>query len=104
MKMNFVNNVTIREVGLRDGLQNEKEFVKTADKLKLFEMLAGAGIKDIEITSFVNPKAVPQLSDAEDLLSMLPPTPDVKLSAVIANIRGVERALKTNISPRVVGK
>jgi hydroxymethylglutaryl-CoA lyase len=65
-------------------------------------MLAQAGINDIEVTSFVNPKAVPQHRDAELLLSTLPPLPGVKLSALVGNVKGVERALNVGVKSLVL--
>lgn len=95
--MNLPKRVVIREVGPRDGLQNEAKFVSTEEKVNLIERLVKAGIKDFEVTSFVHPKAVPQHRDAEELLALLPSFPDVSYSALIANARGVERAVSTGI-------
>lgn len=95
--MNLPKRVVIREVGPRDGLQNEAKFVSTEEKVYLIERLVQAGIKDFEVTSFVHPKAVPQHRDAEELLALLPSFPDVSYSALIANVRGVERAVTTGI-------
>ena len=94
--------VLIREVGPRDGLQNEKQFVSTADKLKLVQLLAQTGIRDIEVTSFVHPKAVPQMSDAEDLWSLLPSPAEVEFSALALNLKGVERALRSGVKTVVI--
>ena len=63
--------VTINEVGLRDGLQNQPLVVSTGDKLALLSLLEAAGLNHIEVASFVHPKAVPQMADAEALVCML---------------------------------
>lgn len=83
------------EVGPRDGLQNEKELVSTTDKVALIERAIGAGARRIEVTSFVNPKRVPQMADADDLCSGLPDRDDVTYIGLVMNARGAERALAT---------
>lgn len=83
------------EVGPRDGLQNEAGIVSTADKLALIERAIGYGARRIEVTSFVNPKRVPQLADADDLVSMLPHRDDMTYIGLVLNRRGAERALAT---------
>ena len=83
------------EVGPRDGLQNEKRLISTADKLALIRMAIAAGARRIEVTSFVNPKKVPQLADAEELAAMLPERADVTYIGLVLNRRGAERALAT---------
>ncbi len=83
-------NVTLLDVTTRDGLQDEPRIVSTAAKLAIVEALIEAGISDIEVTSFVHPKWVPQLADAEALVSLLPQT--IRYSALIINERGFERA------------
>lgn len=84
--------VTICEVGPRDGLQNEVLTVATADKVQYIELLAAAGFFDIEITSFVSPKAVPQLADAEDVCARLAPVAGCRYIALVPNARGLQRA------------
>ncbi|CAN5513251.1 hydroxymethylglutaryl-CoA lyase [soil metagenome] len=84
-------NVRIVEVGPRDGLQNEKPPVPTATKVAFIKALAEAGLKEIEATSFVSPKAVPQMADAAELWPLLSPGP--LYSALVPNLRGLERAL-----------
>ncbi len=79
------------EVGPRDGLQNEADTVPTAAKRELILRLAGAGLRRIEITSFVSPKWIPQLADADDLAATLPELPDVVYSALVPNARGYDR-------------
>lgn len=83
------------EVGPRDGLQNEKTVVSTADKAELIRRAIAYGARRIEVTSFVNPSRVPQLADAEQLAAMLPDRDDVTYIGLVLNRRGAERALAT---------
>lgn len=83
------------EVGPRDGLQNEKAVVSTADKAELIRRAIAYGARRIEVTSFVNPSRVPQLADAEQLAAMLPDRDDVTYIGLVLNRRGAERALAT---------
>jgi len=92
---NLPNHVRIVEVGPRDGLQNEPDIVPTAVKARYVEMLAASGLSDIEVTSFVNPKRVPQLADAEALFALLPASENISYSALVPNKRGLERALSS---------
>ena len=85
--------VEMVEVGPRDGLQNEAAIVSTADKLELIRRAIDYGIRRIEVTSFVNPKKVPQLADAEELVALLPERDDVTYIGLVLNRRGAERAL-----------
>ena len=87
--------VEIVEVGPRDGLQNEAAIVSTADKLQLIHRAIDYGMRRIEVTSFVNPKKVPQLADAEELVAMLPERDDVTYIGLVLNRRGAERAIAT---------
>jgi hydroxymethylglutaryl-CoA lyase len=87
--------VEMVEVGPRDGLQNEAAIVSTADKLQLIRRAIDYGMRRIEVTSFVNPKKVPQLADAEELVAMLPDRDDVTWICLVLNRRGAERALAT---------
>ncbi|WP_120219766.1 hydroxymethylglutaryl-CoA lyase [Sphingopyxis sp. FD7] len=87
--------VEIVEVGPRDGLQNEAATVATADKLALIRRAIDYGVRRIEVTSFVNPKKVPQLADAEELVAMLPDREDVTFIGLVLNRRGAERAVAT---------
>jgi len=89
--------VTIYEVGPRDGLQNEARQVPTADKLKFIEALVGAGIRSIEITSFVSPKWIPQLADAAEVARGVTRPPGVRMSALVPNRRGLETALASGM-------
>ncbi|MGW4594172.1 hydroxymethylglutaryl-CoA lyase [Streptomyces sp. NPDC004457] len=85
--------VRIHEVGARDGLQNEKTAVPTAVKAEFIRRLAGAGLTTIEATSFVHPKWVPQLADAEELFPQVSDLPGVALPVLVPNRRGLDRAL-----------
>jgi len=85
-------NIVIEEQGLRDGLQSEKRFVPTDKKLEIIGVVADAGIKRIQVTSFVNPKLVPQMADAEDVCRALDRSRDVLYSALVLNSKGIDRA------------
>ncbi|WP_443029362.1 hydroxymethylglutaryl-CoA lyase [Sphingopyxis sp. QXT-31] len=89
------SSIEIVEVGPRDGLQNEALAVSTVDKLALVERAIDYGARRIEVTSFVNPKKVPQLADAEQLVVQLPVRGDVTYIGLVLNRRGAERALAT---------
>ena len=84
--------VRIVEVGPRDGLQNEKQIVPVADKRRLIEGLAQCGLQTVEATSFVSPKWIPQLADAEELLGQLQRQPGVSYPVLVPNLKGYERA------------
>ena len=86
--------VKIREVGPRDGFQNEPEVIATADKVALIERLAGTGLRRLELTSFVRPDVIPQLADAEQVLEAVRLPPEVSASVLIPNERGLDRALR----------
>lgn len=83
------------EVASRDGLQNEKTQIATADKLALIERAIAAGVRRMEVTSFVNPRAVPQMADAEAVCAGLPERADVTYIGLVMNARGAARALAT---------
>jgi hydroxymethylglutaryl-CoA lyase len=91
--MKLPAKVTIYEVGPRDGLQNEARQVPTADKIRFIDALVGAGIRDIEITSFVSPKWIPQLADASEVARGVARPAGVRMSALVPNRRGLETAL-----------
>jgi len=88
------SNVRIREVGPRDGFQNEPETIATADKVRLIDMLSATGVSRIEVTSFVRPDVIPQLSDAAEVLSAVRRRDGVSFSVLTPNQRGLERALE----------
>lgn len=87
----------ILEVSPRDGLQNEKKVVSVEDRLELINRALDAGIKQIEVASFVHPKRVPQMAGAEELIQQLPTRSDVTYIGLVLNMRGAERALSTSI-------
>ena len=89
-----VQHVRIREVGPRDGFQNEPEVIATDDKVRLIEMLARTGLRRLEVTSFVRSDVIPQLSDAREVLEAIDVPDDVALSVLIPNERGLETALE----------
>ena len=84
--------IRLVEVGPRDGLQNEKALVATADKIALIERLADCGFRNVEATSFVSPKWVPQLADAAEVFSGLRRKPGVSYPVLVPNLQGYERA------------
>ncbi len=85
-------SVSIREVGPRDGLQNEAP-VPTADKVRLINALGQTGVKRIEAVSFVHPKAIPQMADADEVWASITKVPGVRYSALVPNLKGTQRAL-----------
>ena len=91
------DRASVYEVSPRDGLQNEDTMIPLEGKRRLIEALIASGLKRIEITSFVSPKWVPQLSDAEELARSLKPPPGVIFSALCPNARGLERALEVGL-------
>jgi hydroxymethylglutaryl-CoA lyase len=93
MSQELPKSVRIREVGPRDGFQNEPEVISTEEKLRLIGMLADTGLKRIELTSFVRPDVIPQLADAGELLSRFEPREGVAYSVLIPNRKGLDRAL-----------
>ncbi|WP_429843860.1 hydroxymethylglutaryl-CoA lyase [Brevibacillus sp. FIR094] len=90
--------VQIVEVGPRDGLQNESAIVPAAAKITLIHKLMEAGLKRIEASSFVNPKWIPQLADADEVLQGISRSQEVTLSALVPNIRGLERARQCGLT------
>jgi hydroxymethylglutaryl-CoA lyase len=86
-------SIRIREVGPRDGFQNEPEVIATAEKVRLIGMLARSGLRRLELTSFVRADVIPQLADAEEVLERIDRVEGVSYSVLIPNERGLERAL-----------
>ena len=84
--------VTIVEVGPRDGLQNEKAALSTADKVAFVNRLSRAGLPAVEVTAFVSPKWVPQMADAADVLAAIERAPATRYTALVPNLAGLERA------------
>ncbi|MEU4214277.1 hydroxymethylglutaryl-CoA lyase [Actinoplanes sp. NPDC026623] len=89
----MTNTVSIREVAPRDGLQNE-EPIPTDDKVRLIDALSGTGVRRIEAVSFVHPRAIPQMADADEVWARARRNPEVRYSALIPNTRGAERAIR----------
>lgn len=89
--------VFINDVAPRDGLQNERAFVPTADKIALIDALSRTGLAKIEATSFVSPKAIPALADAAEVMQGIARVPGVVYTALIPNVRGAERALECGV-------
>lgn len=90
-----IDRISFVEVGPRDGLQNEKQVIETADKIELIRRSIDAGARRIEVTSFVNPRRVPQMADADDLCALLPEADGVSYIGLVMNMRGAERAIAT---------
>ncbi|GAB3002871.1 hydroxymethylglutaryl-CoA lyase [Amycolatopsis acidiphila] len=88
------SSVHIREVGPRDGFQNEPEHIPTEQKVRLINALASTGLKRIEVASFVRPDVIPQLSDGVEVLNRIDVPGDVRLMVLIPNSRGLDNALK----------
>ena len=86
------DRISLREVGPRDGLQNEDP-VPTGAKVKLINTLSGTGVQRIEAVSFVHPKAIPQMADADEVWRQVTQAPGVRYSALVPNSRGATRAL-----------
>jgi hydroxymethylglutaryl-CoA lyase len=97
MKKGGFRMIEICEVGPRDGLQNECKIIPTETKAELIKRLIDAGIRNIEAVSFVNPKVVPQMADAEDVLKLLPKRQDVRYGGLVLSRSGLNRALKTDV-------
>ncbi|MBO1004133.1 hydroxymethylglutaryl-CoA lyase [Pseudogracilibacillus auburnensis] len=95
--MRWPNFVQIKEVGPRDGLQNEKEWVSTEDKVKWINMLSDSGVSEIEYSSFVHPKWIPALKDAREVGKRIKRNPNVTYSALVPNEKGLEHALEAGI-------
>jgi hydroxymethylglutaryl-CoA lyase len=86
-------NITIVEVGTRDGFQNEKQFIPTDKKIEIVNALSETGLKNIQVTAFVHPKAIPQLADADEVLSKIERFPGISYRVLAPNLKGVQRAI-----------
>ena len=95
--MMMPEKIIIVEVGPRDGFQNEPNFIPTEMKIRIIDQLSETGIKRIEVTSFVHPKAIPQLADASEVLAGIKRKPGVCYEVLIPNLKGMERALKSGV-------
>jgi hydroxymethylglutaryl-CoA lyase len=91
--VNLPGAVSVREVGPRDGFQNEPEVIPTERKVELIDALARTGLERLEVTSFVRPDVIPQLADAEEVLARIDVPEEVAVSVLIPNERGLDRAL-----------
>ncbi len=91
------HSIRIVEVGPRDGLQNEKALIPTAQKIQFIQMLADAGLPVVEATSFVSPRAIPQLSDASEVLTNLARHSSTSYPVLVPNLKGMERALAVGV-------
>ena len=100
--MNLPSKVKIVDVGPRDGLQNEKEPVPAEIKIGLVHRLQDAGLKEIEVTSFVSPKWVPQMADAAEVMALIERKPGVRYSVLTPNMKGFESALASKPDEIVV--
>jgi hydroxymethylglutaryl-CoA lyase len=94
MLPSFVNIV---EVGPRDGLQNEKQFIPTETKIELINQLSQTGLQTIEAVSFVSPKKIPQMQDSELVIQQIHPYPNVNYTALVPNLEGLEKAIKYGV-------
>ena len=99
---NLPAKVTLVDVGPRDGLQNEKAPVDTAHKVELVHRLQAAGVREIEVTSFVSPKWVPQMADGAAVMAAVERKPGVRYSVLVPNMKGLEAALPTKPDEVVV--
>ena len=95
--MGYPKHAFITEVGPRDGLQMEKQVLSTDQKIQLINGLVTAGVRAVQVASFVHPGKVPQMADAEAVIDALPPTETVEFSALTLNLKGMERACRTPI-------
>ena len=90
-------SVQIKEVGPRDGLQNEKRFIETADKIAFIDELSETGLDYLEVTSFVHPKWIPQLADATEVLKAIKRQKGITYAALVPNSKGLDRALEAGV-------
>lgn len=95
--MSYPNHVTLIEVGPRDGLQNESAYVSSEHKIELINLLSQTGLKHIEVTSFVSPKAIPQLADNELVFQSIDKSPSIAYSALVPNEKGMLKALESGV-------
>jgi hydroxymethylglutaryl-CoA lyase len=93
----MTKTITISEVGPRDGLQNTKIFMPTAAKKRWIAALAAAGLREIEVCSFVNPKLIPQFADAAEIAAFAMTIPNIQVVALVPNLKGAERAAETGV-------
>ncbi|WP_408057449.1 MULTISPECIES: hydroxymethylglutaryl-CoA lyase [Ureibacillus] len=97
MQLDYKRDVIITEVCPRDGFQSVKEWIPTGTKVEIINRLIDCGYRQIEVTSFVHPKAIPQLQDADEVLKRIKRSKNVKLRALVPNVRGLERAIAAGV-------
>ncbi|GHO77088.1 hydroxymethylglutaryl-CoA lyase [Ktedonobacter sp. SOSP1-85] len=97
MSVSWPERVRVVEVGPRDGLQNEKAQVPTAEKIRFIDLLSEAGLPVVEATSFVSPRAIPQLSDASEVMQSIKRLESVEFPVLVPNSKGMERALAAGV-------
>ncbi|MNX62967.1 Hydroxymethylglutaryl-CoA lyase YngG [compost metagenome] len=102
MPLRLPEKVRIVEVSPRDGLQNEKTFVSTGDKITLIDALSETGLSHLEVSSFVNPRWIPPLADAQEVFQGIRRKPGIVYSALIPNLKGYERAIEAGIDEAVI--
>src|SRR3989454_11259799 len=95
--MRLPERVTMCEVGTRDGFQIEPDFIPTEQKVEVVNLLSAAGLPRIEVTSFVHPKAVPQLRDAEEVMARITRRPGTRYAALVPNEKGAVRAIEAGV-------
>src|SRR5205085_12077911 len=95
--MRLPERVTMCEVGTRDGFQIEPDFIATEQKVEVVDLLSAAGLPRIEVTSFVHPKAVPQLRDAEEVMARITRRPGTRYAALVPNEKGAVRASEASV-------
>jgi len=100
--MNLPKEVTIVEVGPRDGFQMEREFIPTEQKIEIVNALIGTGLRHFEVTSFISPKAIPQMRDAAQVVAGVKRVPGLRLAALVPNPQGAENAADAGIDEMVV--
>src|SRR5579859_468335 len=97
MNLPTAGPITLREVGPRDGIQSLGAFIETTQKVELIDALSETGLRRIEATSFVNPRAVPQMADATDVMAQVQRRPGVSYEALVPNLRGAQDALAAGV-------
>jgi isopropylmalate/homocitrate/citramalate synthase len=98
MTDSFPHHVSVVEVGPRDGLQNEKTSISTADKIEFVNRLSAAGLPVIEVSAFVSPKRVPQMADAAEVFAGIARRPGTRYTALVPNLAGLERAMQAKVT------
>src|SRR6266849_9153849 len=92
-----MTHITVVEVGPRDGLQNERAVVATADKIEFVDRLSAANLPVIEVSAFVSPKWVPQMADAADVFAAIARRPGIRYTALVPNLAGLDRAIDAGV-------